>query len=64
MISLAKILAQVVFPTPLGPQNKYDWASWFDCIAFFRVDVTEDWPTTSSNEVGLYFLADTKNSLS
>ena len=24
LISFAKILAQVVFPTPLGPQNKYD----------------------------------------
>jgi ABC-type hemin transport system ATPase subunit len=26
-ITLAKILAQVVFPTPLGPVNKNAWAS-------------------------------------
>jgi hypothetical protein len=27
LIVLAKILAQVVLPTPLGPQNKNAWAS-------------------------------------
>ena len=63
LISLAKILAHVVLPTPLGPQKRKDWANWFDLIAFFKVDVTEDWPTTPSNVVGRYFLADTKNSL-
>ena len=63
LIVLAKILAQEVFPTPLGPQNKNDWASWLDFIAFFKVDVIDDWPTTESKVVGLYFLAETIKSL-
>src|SRR5262250_2927400 len=35
LIVLASILAQVVFPTPLGPQNKNACASWLFFIAFF-----------------------------
>jgi hypothetical protein len=31
---------------------------WLD-MAFFSVVVIDDWPTTVSNVVGLYFLAET-----
>src|SRR6185295_10979259 len=48
LIVLAKILAQVVFPTPLGPQNKNAWASWLFLIAFFKVVVIWAWPITVS----------------
>ena len=61
LIVLAKILAQVVLPTPLGPQNKYEWEIFSWIIAFFRVLVIDFWPTTSSKFWGLCFLADTKN---
>jgi hypothetical protein len=39
LIVFAKIRAQVVFPTPLGPQNKKACAKWFDLMAFFKVVV-------------------------
>ena len=55
----AKIRAQVVFPTPLGPQNKNACARYSFLMAFFKVEVIESWPTTESNVVGLYFLAET-----
>src|SRR4030095_4420777 len=55
LIVLAKILAQVVLPTPLGPQNKNAWASWLFFIAFFKVVVICDCPTTVSNACGRYF---------
>ena len=32
----AKILAEEVFPVPLGPQNKYAWEIRLSSIAFFR----------------------------
>src|SRR5512138_1854768 len=38
---LANILAQVVLPTPLGPQNKYACARWSFWTAFFNVLVIE-----------------------
>src|ERR1035437_2892873 len=41
LIVLAKILAQVVFPTPLGPQNRYACARWLFLIALFSVFVIE-----------------------
>ena len=59
LMVFAKIRAQVVFPTPLGPQNKKAWARCSLLIAFFKVDVIESCPTTESNVVGLYFLAET-----
>jgi hypothetical protein len=61
LIVLAKILAQVVLPTPLGPQNKKACASWLFLIAFFNVVVICDCPTTVSKFCGLYFRADTMN---
>src|SRR4029079_15935159 len=61
LIVLAKILAQVVFPTPLGPQNKNACASWLFLIAFFNVVVMCPWPITVSKVCGLYFLAETTN---
>ncbi len=39
LMVLAKILAQVVLPTPRGPQNKNAWANWLFFIAFFKVVV-------------------------
>lgn len=59
MIVLARIRAQVVLPTPRGPQNKKAWASWLFRIAFFSVEVIDSCPTTMSNVAGLYFRADT-----
>lgn len=56
---LAKIRAQVVFPTPLGPQNKYACASFPVAMAFFSVVVSASCPTTASNAEGRYFLAET-----
>jgi hypothetical protein len=61
LIVLAKILAQVVLPTPLGPQNKKACASWLFLIAFFSVVVMCACPTTVEKFCGLYFLADTTN---
>ena len=59
MIDSARNLAQVVFPTPLGPLNRYAWASFLPVIAFFRVVVSASCPTTEWNVAGLYFLAET-----
>jgi hypothetical protein len=42
LMVLAKILAQVVFPTPLGPQNKNACANWLLLMAFFKVVVICD----------------------
>jgi hypothetical protein len=58
---LARILAQVVLPTPLGPQNKNACASWLLLIAFFNVVVICDCPITVLKFCGLYFLAETIN---
>src|SRR5690606_10398695 len=54
LIVLAKIRAQVVLPTPRGPQNKKACASCLFLIAFLRVTVICCWPTTESNEAGRY----------
>ncbi len=56
---LAKILAHVVFPTPLGPQNRYAWARCLFLIALFSVFVIVSWPTTISKVAGRYFRAET-----
>jgi hypothetical protein len=40
-IVLANILAHVVFPTPLGPQNKYACASLLFRMALLRVLVID-----------------------
>ena len=60
-IVLARIRAQVVFPTPRGPQNKNAWANWLFFMAFFRVVVMCDCPTTVLKFCGRYFLAETIN---
>jgi hypothetical protein len=59
LMVLAKILAHVVFPTPLGPQNKNACASWLFLMAFFRVVVICDCPTTVLKFWGLYLRAET-----
>jgi hypothetical protein len=59
LIVLARIRAQVVLPTPLGPQNRNACASWLFFIAFLSVFVIDFCPTTVSNVCGRYFLADT-----
>src|SRR6186713_2927823 len=58
---LANILAQVVLPTPRGPQNKNACANWLLLIAFFKVVVICSCPTTVSKVWGLYFRAETIN---
>ena len=55
----AKIRAHVVFPTPRGPQKRYECASLPLTIALFKVLVSADCPTTERNVDGLYFLAET-----
>jgi hypothetical protein len=55
----AKILAQVVLPTPLGPQNKNACANWLFLMAFLSVVVICACPTTVLKFCGRYFLADT-----
>jgi hypothetical protein len=37
LTDLANILAVLVFPVPLGPQNKYACAILFDITEYFRV---------------------------
>src|SRR5688572_28154121 len=61
LMVFASIRAQVVLPTPLGPQNKNAWARWLLLIAFLRVVVICSWPTTVSKVCGLYLRADTMN---
>src|SRR5690606_41359588 len=58
LIVFARIRAQVVLPTPRGPQNKKACASWLFLMACFSVLVICCWPTTRSHVAGLYFLAD------
>ena len=58
----ANILAHVVFPTPLGPQNNKACGNWFCLIAFSKVFVIELWPITLSKLSGLYFNAETTKS--
>ena len=48
LMVFAKILAVVVFPTPLDPKNKNACAKWSFLIAFFKVVVMDDCPTTVS----------------
>ena len=59
LIFLARIRAQVVLPTPRGPQKSNACARWLFSIALVRVLVIACCPTTSLNVCGLYFLADT-----
>src|SRR5215471_19342314 len=61
LIVFARMRAQVVLPTPRGPQNKNACASWLFLMAFFNVVVMCCWPTTVSKVCGLYFLAETIN---
>src|SRR5690348_11490675 len=61
LMVLANIRAQVVFPTPRGPQNKKACANWRFFMAFLRVVVIWPWPTTVSKVWGLYFRAETIN---
>jgi len=59
LIVFARIRAQVVLPTPRGPQNRKACATWLFLIAFFRVLVIDFCPTTVSKVCGLYFRAET-----
>lgn len=63
LITLARILAQVVLPTPRGPQNKKACANWSVWIAFCRVLAIWFCPITSSKRTGLYLRAETTNLL-
>lgn len=58
-IVLANILAQVVFPTPRGPQKRYACASLPVCMAFLSVVVSAFCPATVSKDTGRYLRAET-----
>jgi len=53
--ALARIRAVVVFPVPLGPQNKYAWAGFPADSAFRSVRQMWSCPMTSSKVWGRYF---------
>src|SRR5512145_912461 len=53
----ARILANVVFPTPRVPEKRYAWWILPIEIALARARVTCPCPTTSSNPLGRHFLA-------
>jgi len=55
-IARANTFADVVFPVPLPPLNKYAWPTLFDIIWFLSVLVICSCPTISSNVCGLNFL--------
>ena len=59
LMVLAKIRAQVVLPTPRGPQNRNACGSCPVLIAFFNVCVICSCPTTVPNVDGRYLRADT-----
>src|SRR6266705_3506804 len=59
LMVLASILALVVFPTPLGPQNRKACDRWLFLMAFFKVVVICDCPTTLSKVAGRYLRAET-----
>jgi hypothetical protein len=59
LMVLAMIRAQVVLPTPLGPQKRNACARWLFLMAFLRVLVMEACPTTISKVAGRYLRADT-----
>ena len=50
--ALANILAILVLPVPLVPQNRYAWPIRSDVIWFFSVCTIGSWPFTSSKETG------------
>src|SRR5690348_8480878 len=59
LIIRATMRAQVVFPTPRGPQNRSACASFLLSMAFLSVVVMCSCPTTSSKPSGLYLRAET-----
>mgnify|MGYP000875784013 CR=1 FL=1 len=59
LMAFARIRAHVFFPTPRGPQNKKDCASFPEDNAFFNVSETCSCPTTSKNLTGRYLRAET-----
>src|SRR5579871_4823170 len=52
LMQRARILAADVFPEPLGPENRYAWASLPPSIAAVNVRTTASCPTRSANERG------------
>src|SRR5690606_22863703 len=59
LMVLANMRAQLVLPTPRGPQNRKACANWLFLIAFLSVPVMCCCPTTVSKVAGRYFLAET-----
>ena len=53
----ARRRAELVLPTPLGPENRYAWAILFSLIAFSSVDTTKSWPTRRSKSWGRFLVA-------
>ncbi len=57
--AFAMILAVDVLPVPRGPTKRYACARRFCSMAFLSVLITWSCPSTSWNDLGLYFLANT-----
>src|SRR3989344_257154 len=53
---LARILAAVVLPVPLGPEKRYAWLNLPALAAFPRTSTTKSWPIISARVLGRYFL--------
>ena len=52
--ALARIFAQVVFPVPREPQNKYAWDTLPCSTSYRSTSVICFWPQTSSKVCGRY----------
>src|ERR1700748_2504994 len=61
LMVFASIRAQVVLPTPRGPQKRKACDNCLFLMAFLRVVVICTCPTTVEKSWGLYFLAETMN---
>ena len=57
LIAAARSRAEVVFPTPRGPEKRYAWASRSWETAFVRARTISSCPTTSAKERGRHFRA-------
>jgi hypothetical protein len=55
--------AALVFPQPLGPENRYAWAIFPASIDFRSVALTNSCPASSSKVFGLRLVAVTSNAI-
>ena len=54
-VCATRIFAQLVFPVPREPQNKYAWDILSFDTSYLRISVILSCPHTSSNVCGLHF---------